>query len=53
MALELADRGYVIEGGKIVADGEAKELLNREGIKDAYFGIASESLAPKKREMRN
>ena len=47
MALELADRGYVIEGGRIVAEGEAKELLARKGIKDAYFGIASESRVPK------
>ena len=46
MALELADRGYVIEGGRIVAEGEAKELLGRRGIKDAYFGVASESWAP-------
>ena len=46
-ALELADRGYVIEGGRIVAEGEAKELLARKGIKDAYFGIASESRVPK------
>jgi branched-chain amino acid transport system ATP-binding protein len=47
MALELADRGYVIEGGKIVAEGEAKELLSRKGIKDAYFGVAPESWALK------
>jgi branched-chain amino acid transport system ATP-binding protein len=44
-ALELADRGYVIEGGRIVAGGEAKELLGREDIKDAYFGVAPESRA--------
>ena len=44
-ALELADRGYVIEGGRIVAGGEAKELLGREDIKDAYFGVAPESWA--------
>jgi branched-chain amino acid transport system ATP-binding protein len=40
-ALELADRGYVIEGGRIVAEGEAQDLLRREDIKDAYFGVAS------------
>jgi ABC-type branched-subunit amino acid transport system ATPase component len=28
----IADRGYVIEGGRVVAEGKAKELLNREGI---------------------
>ena len=47
MALELADRGYVIEGGRIVAEGGAKELLARKGIKDAYFGITSELRVPK------
>jgi len=47
MALELADRGYVIEGGRIVAEGEAKELLARRGIKDAYFGLTSELRVPK------
>jgi branched-chain amino acid transport system ATP-binding protein len=46
-ALELADRGYVIEGGRIVAGGEAKELLGRKDIKDAYFGVAPESWAPR------
>jgi branched-chain amino acid transport system ATP-binding protein len=41
-ALELADRGYVIENGKIVAQGEAQDLLSRKDIKDAYFGVASQ-----------
>ena len=48
MALELADRGYVIEGGKLVAEGEAKELLSRKGIKDTYFGVASKPQVLKK-----
>jgi branched-chain amino acid transport system ATP-binding protein len=47
MALELADRGYVIEGGRIVVEGEAKELLGRKDIKDAYFGVAPELWAPR------
>lgn len=42
MALEFADRGYVIENGRIVAEGEARDLLRRKDIKDAYFGVASE-----------
>jgi branched-chain amino acid transport system ATP-binding protein len=42
-ALELADRGYVIENGRIVAQGKAQELLSRKDIKDAYFGVVSES----------
>jgi branched-chain amino acid transport system ATP-binding protein len=42
MALELADRGYVIENGRIVAEGTAQDLLSRKDIKDAYFGVASQ-----------
>ena len=41
-ALELADRGYVIENGRIVVQGKAHDLLNSEDIKDAYFGVTSE-----------
>jgi len=40
-ALEISDRGYVIENGRIVACDTAQTLLNSEGIKDAYFGISS------------
>jgi branched-chain amino acid transport system ATP-binding protein len=39
-ALELADRGYVIESGELVVEGKAQDLLSSEGIKDAYFGVA-------------
>jgi len=46
MALELADRGYIIESGSIVAEGQARDLLNREDIKDTYFGVASELWEP-------
>lgn len=42
MALELADRGYIIENGNLVAEGQAQDLLNRDDIKDTYFGVTSE-----------
>jgi branched-chain amino acid transport system ATP-binding protein len=42
MALELADRGYIIENGRIATEGHAQDLLNREDIKDAYFGVMAE-----------
>jgi branched-chain amino acid transport system ATP-binding protein len=45
MALELADRGYVIECGRIVAEGKAQDMLNSEDIKDAYFGVVTKSSA--------
>jgi branched-chain amino acid transport system ATP-binding protein len=50
MALELADRGYVIECGKIVAEGKAQDMLNSKDIKDAYFGVATKSRAPEAEE---
>jgi branched-chain amino acid transport system ATP-binding protein len=38
-SLEVADRGYVLEEGKIVITGKGKELLSNEHIKEAYLGI--------------
>ena len=38
MALSVADRGYVLETGKIVATGTGAELLNNEAVKKAYLG---------------
>jgi len=37
-ALSIADRGYVLETGKIVLEGKASELLNDDTIKKAYLG---------------
>ena len=37
-ALSIADRAYVLETGKIVMEGDAKELLDNEDIKKAYLG---------------
>ena len=38
MALSIADRGYVLQTGKVVLSGTAKELLNNEDMKKAYLG---------------
>ena len=38
MALSVADRGYVLETGKIVATGTGDELLHDEAVKRAYLG---------------
>jgi len=38
-ALELADRGYVIETGHIVLSGKAEELLANDMVKKAYLGM--------------
>ena len=38
MALSIADRGYVIETGKIVMEGDAQEMLNDATVIEAYLG---------------
>jgi branched-chain amino acid transport system ATP-binding protein len=37
--LEICDRGYVLENGRIVLSGTGQELLNNEHVKQAYLGI--------------
>jgi len=38
-ALEIADRGYILQTGKIVAQGTGQELLGSELVKQAYMGM--------------
>ena len=38
VALSIADRGYVLETGKVVTTGTGKELLESPAIKKAYLG---------------
>ena len=37
-ALAIADRGYVLETGKVVLSGTGKELLESEEVRKAYLG---------------
>ena len=39
MALKLADRGYVMENGKIMLSDDADKLMQNEDVKKAYLGI--------------
>ena len=39
MALDVADFGYVLEGGRIVLDGSAERLKSNEDVKEFYLGI--------------
>ena len=39
LALQTADRGYVLENGRIVLQGRAEALLNDENVQKAYLGI--------------
>jgi branched-chain amino acid transport system ATP-binding protein len=41
MTLSLADRGYILENGHIVGQGDAKALLSSDNVQDAYLNIGS------------
>ena len=38
-ALDMCQRGYVLENGRIVLSGKAKELMHEKHIQKAYLGI--------------
>ncbi len=38
-SLEIADRGYVLEEGRIVLEGKSRELLSNSHIKQVYLGL--------------
>jgi len=46
LALALADRAYVIEGGRIVAQGTAAEIAQDDGLARAYLGVHDEPAPP-------
>jgi branched-chain amino acid transport system ATP-binding protein len=37
-ALKIADRGYVLENGRIVMNGTGNALLNDDSVRKAYLG---------------
>lgn len=38
MALQIANRGYVLETGRIVLEDTAENLANNQQVKEAYLG---------------
>jgi branched-chain amino acid transport system ATP-binding protein len=38
-SLNIANRAYVLEEGKIIIEGEGRELLNNNHIKEVYLGV--------------
>jgi branched-chain amino acid transport system ATP-binding protein len=38
-ALQLADRAYVIENGRVTIEGPGKDLLGNEAVRRAYLGM--------------
>jgi branched-chain amino acid transport system ATP-binding protein len=41
LALEVSDRGYVMESGEVTLSGDAKELLSDPKVRAAYLGESS------------
>jgi branched-chain amino acid transport system ATP-binding protein len=41
LALEVADRGYVLETGRIAASGDARVLVEDPRIREAYMGLVA------------
>jgi len=39
MALSIADRGYVLQTGRVVLADNAENLLNNEQMRQAYLGL--------------
>ena len=39
LALKLASKGYVLEVGRIVLEGDAKQLQDNEHVRKAYLGL--------------
>jgi len=39
LALEISDRGYIIENGRIIGEGKGSELLKSDKVKSAYLAM--------------
>ena len=39
-ALRYADFGYILENGRVVMEGEAKDLASNEDVKEFYLGVS-------------
>ncbi len=42
MALRFAHYGYILESGRVVMDGAARDLAENEDVKEFYLGISTE-----------
>jgi branched-chain amino acid transport system ATP-binding protein len=43
LALEISDRAYVLERGKVILEGDAKRLLDNPLVREAYIGLPASS----------
>jgi branched-chain amino acid transport system ATP-binding protein len=51
-ALNVADRGYVLEMGRVVLDGPSADLAGDDRVARSYLGIATKSRAQAPDERR-
>ena len=51
-ALDIADRGYVLENGRITAQGEAAALLDNPVVQEAYLGGAGGNVRAMEQRIR-
>jgi branched-chain amino acid transport system ATP-binding protein len=47
LALSIANCGYIMESGRIVLEGTAKELQENEDVKELYLGLGGDTVSPK------
>jgi branched-chain amino acid transport system ATP-binding protein len=40
VALRYADFGYILENGRVVMEGDARELADNEDVKEFYLGVS-------------
>ena len=52
-ALSIADYGYVMENGRIVLDGAARELKENEDVKEFYLGLSDLGKRKSYREVKH
>ena len=53
MALRYADYGYILENGRIVMDGDSRELAANEDVKEFYLGTGGNKEGPGRRSFRD
>lgn len=53
IALEVSDKGYVLERGRIVFDGDARTLLDSPEIQEFYLGVNREDDRKSFRELKH
>ena len=52
MALQVAHYGYVMENGKIMMEGAAKDLADNPDVKEFYLGMAATGIAKSYKDVK-